>query len=94
MTGKTIKQINKAMPESARSNSEDTARAYEDMRRELNPGFAFEGGAKVIEVWSLFVREIDGTIGVTSRVGQGTCFTIELPLKPEKRNRKDVRTYY
>ena len=40
------------------------------------------------------VRELDGTIRVESRVGEGTCFTIELPLNPQRKKRRDVCDYY
>jgi signal transduction histidine kinase len=40
------------------------------------------------------VRELDGTITVESRVDEGTRFTVELPLNPQKKKRRDVCEYY
>jgi hypothetical protein len=88
----TINQINKAMPESARLNSDETARAYEDMRRELNPGYAFEGGAKVVEVWSLFVMEVTGKVSHYRLAGD----QLDLIFEKEDRfeNMEDVMAFF
>jgi hypothetical protein len=58
----TIEVINKAMPENFRARTDDLYRKYEDMHRELNYSFTFEAGTKVIEVYNVLVREIDGKV--------------------------------
>jgi hypothetical protein len=58
----TVEVINNATPPSFRSQTNEYYRQYEDMRRELSSTFSFEAGARVIEVWSLLVREIDGKV--------------------------------
>lgn len=57
-----VRQINKASPEGFKNRTTEQLRDYEDMRRELNISFSFESGARVIEVWSIFVREITGKV--------------------------------
>jgi hypothetical protein len=58
----TIGAINKAMPEAWRTRTTDYYRKYEDMHRELNYAFTFEVGTKVIEVYNVLVREVEGKV--------------------------------
>lgn len=58
----TIDVINRAMPENFRSRTDDLYRKYEDMHRELNYSFTFESGTKVIEVYNVLAREVDGKV--------------------------------
>jgi len=58
----TIMAINNAMPENFRSRTTDAYRKYEDMYRELNYACTFEAGTKVIEVYNVLAREIDGKV--------------------------------
>lgn len=58
----TINEINRAMPENWRSRTNDAYRKYEDMFRELNYAYTYEVGTKVIEVYNVLVREVDGKV--------------------------------
>ncbi len=63
----------------------------EDLKRVFEPFFttkASQGGTGLgLSITYGLVQELGGTIQVESTVGQGTRFTITLPLKYEKRNR-------
>lgn len=64
----------------------------EDLERVFEPFFttkAGQGGTGLgLSITYGLVQELGGTIHVESTVGQGTRFTITLPLKYEKRNRE------
>lgn len=64
----------------------------EDLKRVFEPFFttkASKGGTGLgLSITYGLVQELGGTIQVESTVGQGTRFTITLPLKYEKRNRE------
>ena len=64
----------------------------EDLERVFEPFFttkASQGGTGLgLSITYGLVQELGGTIQVESTVGQGTRFTITLPLKYEKRNRE------
>jgi two-component system, NtrC family, sensor kinase len=64
----------------------------EDLKRVFEPFFttkASQGGTGLgLSITYGLVQELGGTIQVESTVGQGTRFTITLPLKYEKRNRE------
>jgi len=64
----------------------------EDLKRVFEPFFttrAGQGGTGLgLSITYGLVQELGGTIQVRSTVGQGTCFTVSLPLKYEKRKRE------
>lgn len=64
----------------------------DDLKRVFEPFFttkANKGGTGLgLSITYGLVQELGGTIQVESTVGQGTRFTIALPLKYEKRNRE------
>lgn len=64
----------------------------EDLKRVFEPFFTTrsgQGGTGLgLSITYGLVQELGGTIQVRSTVGQGTCFTVTLPLKYEKRNRE------
>ncbi|MBI4765188.1 MAG: two-component sensor histidine kinase [Deltaproteobacteria bacterium] len=64
----------------------------EDLKRVFEPFFttkASKGGTGLgLSITYGLVQELGGTIQVESTVGQGTRFTVTLPLKYEKRNRE------
>ncbi|MEW6185627.1 MAG: ATP-binding protein [Thermodesulfobacteriota bacterium] len=64
----------------------------EDMKRVFEPFFttkASKGGTGLgLSITYGLVQELGGAIQVQSTVGQGTRFTVTLPLKYEKRNRE------
>jgi two-component system, NtrC family, sensor kinase len=70
----------------------------EDLPHIFEPFFSSkispEGTGLGLSVTYGFIREIGGRIRVESQVGEGTRFIIELPLKPEQKERKNVYSYY
>lgn len=69
----------------------------EDLKRVFEPFFttkASKGGTGLgLSITYGLVQELGGTIQVESTVGQGTHFTVTIPLKYEKRNKdNDART--
>lgn len=72
--------------------------AEEDLPHIFEPFFLSktnpEGTGLGLSVTYGLVREMGGCIRVESHLGEGTRFTIELPLKPEPEDRKNVCRYY
>ncbi|MCU0579376.1 MAG: ATP-binding protein, partial [Desulfobacterota bacterium] len=64
----------------------------EDLKRVFEPFFttkASKGGTGLgLSITYGLVQELGGTIQVESTVGQGTRFTVTIPLRYEKRNRE------
>lgn len=58
----TVQAVNDAMPISLRSGNSDSTRIYEDLQREANLAVGFNDGARVVQVYSLYVRESTGKI--------------------------------
>jgi signal transduction histidine kinase len=72
--------------------------AEKDLAHIFEPFFAsdtMKGGTGLgLSVTYGLVRELDGTIDVESRLGEGTRFVIVLPLQPQRKKRQDVCAYY
>jgi two-component system, NtrC family, sensor kinase len=87
----TLKRVN---DEAVSISFADNGRGIpaEDLKRVFEPFFttkASQGGTGLgLSITYGLVQELGGTIQVESTVGQGTHFTITLPLKYEKRNRE------
>lgn len=58
----TVAAINDATPETIRSTGADMDRVYADLDRELTIGSSFSRGARAVQVYSVFVTEIDGRV--------------------------------
>ncbi|MBI5582238.1 MAG: two-component sensor histidine kinase [Deltaproteobacteria bacterium] len=86
----TLQRVNE---ESVSVSFADTGRGIpvEDLKRVFEPFFttkASKGGTGLgLSITYGLVRELGGTVQVESTVGQGTRFTVTIPLKYEKKNR-------
>lgn len=74
-----IKKLNKAVPESRRSQETNPERMYEDLKRESTVGTSFEAGALTVTVIHLLAVEIDGKVShyIFSQDGFEELFTSE-----------------
>lgn len=58
----TVEAVNRAMPQNLRSGFSDHSRIYEDLQREANVAVGYYDSARIVEVYSLYVREATGKI--------------------------------
>jgi hypothetical protein len=69
-----VKAINKAMPPDKHGQRSDT-RSYEDLIRQATTGASYSKGAKMIETYHLFAKEITGKISHYILLGDGATNT-------------------
>lgn len=88
--------INTATPVTwTAKNVTDTARLYEDMKRELNTCMSYEAGAQVIETYSLLVREVTGKISHYRLGKTGSGNMLELYSKDDRfDSMSDVSSFF
>lgn len=58
----TVMAINQAMPQNTRSSFSDHNRIYEDLYREANTASGYYDSARVVQAYSLYVRESNGKV--------------------------------
>lgn len=76
----TISVINNAAPDTGRAaltGAGGMDRWFEDAKRELTVGSSYQHGAKVINVYSLLVREVNGKISHYRFAGNGSVDTMK-----------------
>lgn len=91
-----VEAINQAMPMNTRSSFSDHNRIYEDLYREANTASGYYDSARVVEVYSLYVREANGKVSHWRLNNTPGTATWKLLFKAEDRYDKfsDFATFF